>query len=144
MDAATTGTDLSWAIGDVTVTRVVEIVQPVPVAGLLPDASPEALAPHAGWLAPHFLDDEGMTALSIHALVVQSEGVRIVVDLDAGPRVSVLEQSVRGRVHDDAHGDRVVVSWHDDDVIAVGGAPIGSQNATPTAAVGAAMPGISG
>ena len=29
-------------------------------------------------------------------------------------------------------------------VIAVDGAPIGSQNATPTAAVGAAMPGISG
>jgi glyoxylase-like metal-dependent hydrolase (beta-lactamase superfamily II) len=86
MDAATTGTDLSWAIGDVTVTRVVEIVQPVPVAGLLPDASPEALAPHAGWLAPHFLDDEGMTALSIHALVVQSEGVRIVVDTCVGDR----------------------------------------------------------
>ncbi|MGX5695794.1 ABC transporter ATP-binding protein [Agromyces soli] len=71
-------------------------------------------------------------------------GVRIVVDLDAGPRVSVLEQNVRGRVHDDAHGDRVVVSWHDDDVVAVDGAAILPQNATPTAAVSAAMPGISG
>lgn len=70
-------------------------------------------------------------------------GVRIVVDLDAGPRVSVLEQNVRGRIRDDVHGDRVVVSWHDDDVVAVDGAPIGAQNPTPTAAVGA-LPGISG
>jgi len=71
-------------------------------------------------------------------------GVRLVVDLDAGPRVSVLEQNVRGRMHDDEHGDRVVVSWHDDDVVAVDGAAVGPQNPTPTAAVGSVFPGISG
>ncbi|GAA2033029.1 ABC transporter ATP-binding protein [Agromyces tropicus] len=49
-------------------------------------------------------------------------GIRLVVDLDAGVRVSVLEQNDRNRVHDDERGDRVVVSWHDDDVVTLGGA----------------------
>ena len=56
-------------------------------------------------------------------------GVRLVVDLDDGTRVTVLEQNVRGRVHDDERGDRVVVSWHDDDVV-----PLGTE----------VLPGISG
>ena len=71
-------------------------------------------------------------------------GVRLVIDLDDGPRVSVLEQNVRGRVHDDEHGDRVVVSWHDGDVVAVDGTPVGPQNPTPTAAFGAMLPGTAG
>ncbi|KRE25803.1 ABC transporter ATP-binding protein [Agromyces sp. Soil535] len=56
-------------------------------------------------------------------------GVRLVVDLDDGTRVTVLEQNVRDRAHDDERGDRVVVSWHDDDVV-----PLGA----------AVLPGISG
>ena len=47
-------------------------------------------------------------------------GVRLVVDLDDGTRVSVLDQNDRDRVRDDERGDRVVVSWHDDDVVALG------------------------
>jgi glyoxylase-like metal-dependent hydrolase (beta-lactamase superfamily II) len=77
---------MQWKIGDVTVTKVVELVQPVPMAGLLPEATPEALAPHASWLRPHFLDDDGCTALSIHSLVVQSEGRTILVDTCVGDR----------------------------------------------------------
>ncbi len=56
-------------------------------------------------------------------------GIRIVVDLDAGPRVSVLEQNDRNRVHDEDRGDRVVVSWHDDDVVALGGADVATAPA---------------
>ncbi|MEF3403164.1 ABC transporter ATP-binding protein [Agromyces sp. CCNWLW203] len=56
-------------------------------------------------------------------------GVRLVVDLDDGTRVTVLEQNDRGRLHDDERGDRVIVSWHDDDVV-----PLGVE----------ALPGISG
>ncbi|HEU4467376.1 MAG TPA: TOBE domain-containing protein, partial [Agromyces sp.] len=56
-------------------------------------------------------------------------GIRIVVDLDAGPRVSVLEQNDRNRAHDEDRGDRVVVSWHDDDVVALGGADAASAPA---------------
>jgi putative spermidine/putrescine transport system ATP-binding protein len=47
-------------------------------------------------------------------------GVRLVIDLDDGTRVTVLEQNDRGRLHDDERGDRVVVSWHDDDVVPLG------------------------
>jgi putative spermidine/putrescine transport system ATP-binding protein len=46
-------------------------------------------------------------------------GIRLVVDLDAGARVTVLEQNDRNRVIDDERGDRVVVSWHDADVVAL-------------------------
>ena len=56
-------------------------------------------------------------------------GIRIVVDLDAGPRVSVLEQNDRNRAHDEDRGDHVVVSWHDDDVVALGGADAASAPA---------------
>ena len=58
---------MRWTIGDVTVTKVVELVQPLPLVGLLPEATPEALEPHAGWLRPHFLDESGSTSLSIHS-----------------------------------------------------------------------------
>jgi glyoxylase-like metal-dependent hydrolase (beta-lactamase superfamily II) len=77
---------MRWTIGDVTVTKVVELVQPLPLVGLLPSATPEALEPHAGWLQPDFLDAEGSTSLSIHSLVVQSQGRTILVDTCVGDR----------------------------------------------------------
>ncbi len=77
------------------------------------------------------LDGEGV--VNVPGTVVEAiylgSGVRLVVDLDDGTRVTVLEQNVRGRVHDDERGDRVVVSWHDDDVV-----PLGTE----------VLPGISG
>lgn len=85
-EATESAADLHWQVGDVRVTRIVEIEQPVPVAGLLPDATPEALARHADWLTPHFMDADGTTSLSIHALVVESDGRRIVVDTCVGDR----------------------------------------------------------
>ena len=77
---------MKWHIGDVVVTKIVEMETPIPLVGLLPDATPEALAAHTGWLQPHFLDAEGTTRLSIHALVVESEGIRILVDTCVGNR----------------------------------------------------------
>jgi glyoxylase-like metal-dependent hydrolase (beta-lactamase superfamily II) len=75
-----------WTIGDVTVTKVVELVQPIPLVGLLPDATEEAVAPHRDWLSPHFLDADGTTDLSIHSLVIESGGRRILVDTCVGDR----------------------------------------------------------
>lgn len=77
---------MQWTIGDVTVTKVVELLQPLPLTGLLPDATPDAVAPHLDWLRPHFLDDEGQTELSIHSFVVESAGRRILVDTCVGDR----------------------------------------------------------
>ena len=78
---------LSWTVGDVRVTRVEELVVPLPPVGLLPDATPEALAPHRSWLEPGFLDGDGNLLLSIHGLVVESEGRRMLVDTCLGDRV---------------------------------------------------------
>jgi ABC-type Fe3+/spermidine/putrescine transport system ATPase subunit len=68
------------------------------------------------------LDGDGV--LNVPGTVVEAiylgSGVRLVVDLDDGTRVTVLEQNDRERVHDDERGDRVVVSWHDDDVVHLG------------------------
>ncbi|WP_243075840.1 ABC transporter ATP-binding protein [Microbacterium sp. SS28] len=46
-------------------------------------------------------------------------GIRRVVDLDAGLRVTVLERNDRSRAADDERGDRVHVTWDDGDVVSL-------------------------
>jgi glyoxylase-like metal-dependent hydrolase (beta-lactamase superfamily II) len=50
---------------------------------VLPDAMPPNLAP-IPWLRPRFVNAEGKLVMSIHALVVESQGRRIVVDTCLG------------------------------------------------------------
>ncbi len=72
-----------WQIGDVKITRVVELE----VAGgsrfILPDATPEACL-EIGWMHPHFMTAEGKLIMSVHALVVDTGSRRIVVDTCIG------------------------------------------------------------
>lgn len=79
---------------------------------------PEKMTVGAGETGPGIRNAPGTVVETIYL----GSGIRLVVDLDAGVRVSVLEQNDRNRIHDEDRGDRVVVSWHDDDVIALGGA----------------------
>jgi putative spermidine/putrescine transport system ATP-binding protein len=79
---------------------------------------PEKMTVGTGETAEGVINAAGTVVETIYL----GSGIRIVVDLDAGLRVSVLEQNVRNRVHDEDRGDRVVVSWHSGDVIALGGA----------------------
>jgi len=72
-----------WQIGDVRVTKVVETVVAWRFSILLPDCTPE-LVDSAPWMRPHFVDDDGKMLLSIHALVVESQGRRILVDTCIG------------------------------------------------------------
>lgn len=77
---------LSWQVGAVKVTRIVELEVPVtynPEASFLPEARPEALRKHA-WLYPHFVNDQDQLLLSIHALLVEAPGLRLVVDTCVG------------------------------------------------------------
>jgi glyoxylase-like metal-dependent hydrolase (beta-lactamase superfamily II) len=77
---------LSWQIGDVTVTRVVEIELPVPYHEKYPmirEARPEALRTMP-WLYPHFVSPEDHLLLSIHALLVDAPGMKLVVDTCVG------------------------------------------------------------
>jgi glyoxylase-like metal-dependent hydrolase (beta-lactamase superfamily II) len=76
--------NLQWQIGDVSITRVLEMLAPVPPAGLLPGATPEGVERNLSWLKPHFVDDDGNFVLSIHALCVESAGRKIVIDTCVG------------------------------------------------------------
>ena len=77
---------MSWTIGDVRVTRILETEATLPAAELFPEATPEALARHATWLAPHFLHEQGQITLAIQGLVIESAGKRILVDTCVGDR----------------------------------------------------------
>lgn len=72
-----------WRIGDVTVTKVVELEATGGTRFILPQATREA-ARAIPWMYPHFMDDEGRLKMSIHALVVEAPGRRIVVDTCLG------------------------------------------------------------
>jgi glyoxylase-like metal-dependent hydrolase (beta-lactamase superfamily II) len=78
---------LSWKIGDVTVTRVVEFEANIPHSPdseFFPQATPDVLATMP-WLQPHFVDETGALKLSIHALLVEGPGgLRLIVDTCVG------------------------------------------------------------
>jgi glyoxylase-like metal-dependent hydrolase (beta-lactamase superfamily II) len=74
---------LRWQVGDVRITRVVELVATGFTRFLLPQATPEAIAP-IDWLAPHFVAPDGRLIMSIHALLLESQGQRIIVDTCLG------------------------------------------------------------
>lgn len=72
-----------WRIGDVTVTKVIELEMTGGSRFLLPQATPEAILPIA-WLRPHFADESGRLTLSIHSFVVETPTRRIIVDTCLG------------------------------------------------------------
>jgi glyoxylase-like metal-dependent hydrolase (beta-lactamase superfamily II) len=74
---------IRWSIGDVRVTRVVELEMASKLTWILPDATAEQLR-RERWLQPHFADANGLGIMSVHALVVESNGRRIVVDTCIG------------------------------------------------------------
>jgi glyoxylase-like metal-dependent hydrolase (beta-lactamase superfamily II) len=74
---------LTWKIGAVTVTRVVEMDLPVPHALFLQEATLEALKAMP-WLYPNYVGPDGELLLSIHALLVEAPGLKLVVDTCIG------------------------------------------------------------
>ncbi len=75
---------LRWTIGDVSVVRVVEMLPMEPAKRLLPSATEERLDAHRPWMYPNFLDEGYKLKLSIHALIIESQGRRILVDTCVG------------------------------------------------------------
>jgi glyoxylase-like metal-dependent hydrolase (beta-lactamase superfamily II) len=74
---------LSWHVGRVKVTRLVEMDLPVP-ASVIPQATAEELRKLA-WLYPHFVsEDDSILKLSVHALLVETPGFKLVVDTCVG------------------------------------------------------------
>lgn len=75
---------LQWQIGDVKVTRVVESELPMAHKySFLRQATPEALR-EMPWLYPHFVQEDGAIVLSVHALLVEAPGLKLVVDTCIG------------------------------------------------------------
>ena len=75
---------LSWQVGKVKITRVVEMDLPVPATVVIPQATPDELRKLA-WLYPHFVDeDDTILKLSVHALLVETPELRLIVDTCIG------------------------------------------------------------
>src|SRR3954470_15853649 len=74
---------MKWRIGDVTVTKIVELEVTGGSRFILPQATYEAVLP-ISWLQPHFADERGRLRMSIHALVVETPTHRIIVDTCLG------------------------------------------------------------
>ena len=72
-----------WRVGDVTITRIVELEIAGGTRFILPDATPDACREIA-WMKPHFMTAEGKLVMSVHALVVETPSRRIVVDTCIG------------------------------------------------------------
>jgi glyoxylase-like metal-dependent hydrolase (beta-lactamase superfamily II) len=74
---------MKWRIGEVTVTKIVELEVTGGSRFILPQATPEAILP-IDWLQPDFADERGRLKMSIHALVVETLNRRIIVDTCLG------------------------------------------------------------
>ena len=74
---------MKWRIGEVTVTKIVELEVTGGSRFLLPQATREAILP-IGWLQPDFADASGRLRMSIHALVVATPNCRMIVDTCLG------------------------------------------------------------
>jgi len=72
-----------WKIGDVTVTRVVEIEATGGMSRVIPDAKRERLQ-EIPWMYPHFADENGRMRGAIHALIVETPDRTIMVDTCVG------------------------------------------------------------
>ena len=66
---------MKWRIGDVTVTKIVEMEVTGGSRFILPQATYEEILP-IKWLQPHFADERGRLKMSIHALVIEAPGGR--------------------------------------------------------------------
>ncbi len=73
-----------WTIGDVKITRIVESEGPWDGTFILPDATRENMQKERDWLYPTFSDEKGKLVMSIHSLVIESQGKRIIVDTCIG------------------------------------------------------------
>ncbi len=73
----------SWQVGDVKVTRVVEMEMTGGSRFILPDATPQACRDF-DWMAPHFMTEDGKLIMSVHALIIDTGTRKIMVDTCIG------------------------------------------------------------
>src|SRR5580698_5882666 len=76
---------LTWQVGAVKVTRVVEMELPIKAGSesFMPQSKPEELR-KSPWLYPNFVSEDEIMQMSVHALLVEAPGLRLVVDTCIG------------------------------------------------------------
>ena len=74
---------MSWSVGKVGITKVVELETVGSTRFILPLAGREEIQ-RLPWLIPHFATDEGRLKMSIHSLVLETPNGRILVDTGLG------------------------------------------------------------
>ncbi len=109
-----------WKVGEVSITKLVEVEAAMPTGtpgSMLPDAHPAAVQ-EIGWLVPHFATPEGHVKVSVHALLVQTPTLRLVVDTCIGndkPRNGTMFNRLQTRFLQDLEA----AGWARDSVDAV-------------------------
>lgn len=73
---------LTWQVGDVTITQIVELTTASLGPHLLPQATPAEMQA-IPWITP-FVDDQSKLVLSMHSLIIESQGQTIMVDTCIG------------------------------------------------------------
>jgi glyoxylase-like metal-dependent hydrolase (beta-lactamase superfamily II) len=74
---------MQWRIGRIGITKIVEQEMVGSTRFILPLATPEEIR-QLPWLIPHFATEEGRLKMSIHSLVIETPGRRILVDTGLG------------------------------------------------------------
>ena len=74
----------SFAIGNISVSKVLDCIEPTSPRFLYVDKSKEDFQPYLDWLQPHFLDAGRRMLLSIHTFLVQTAHHTILVDTCVG------------------------------------------------------------
>jgi glyoxylase-like metal-dependent hydrolase (beta-lactamase superfamily II) len=74
---------MQWRIGRIGITRIVELETVGSTRFILPLATPEEIQ-QLPWLIPHFATEQGRLKMSIHSLVIEAPGRRILVDTGLG------------------------------------------------------------
>ena len=72
-----------WTIGEVRVTEIAELTTTSAAHWLLPDATADRIR-EIEWMVPHYATPDGKVHMTIRALVVESDGRRILVDTCLG------------------------------------------------------------
>ena len=111
----------------------------VGTSNIFDDASSQALLGRSGFnsVRPEKItikpaDSKAASGARAVAGVIAEEiylgtSTRVLVDIDNGPRLNVLEQNASSRTDHDRRGEAVVAEWLDRDVVALGAAPIASS-----------------
>lgn len=73
----------SWRVGDVKITKLAPEGEGSVPWEMIPDATPEALLPMK-WLQPHFVTDTGEKIYGFQVFLLETSGLKIVVDTCVG------------------------------------------------------------